>query len=91
MMMAIEGPGLSYVRVDDADTNTNLGRALVLAREIEGLLDDPAAGQTGQTGREASAGPPPSSRMARAMAASLAGELEAVVRGARGARANGSA
>ena len=87
-MMAIEGPGLSYVRVDDADTNTKVGRALRLAREIEGLLDEPAAGQTGE---EASAKPPPSSRMARAMAASLAGELEAVVRGTRGPRANGAA
>jgi len=58
----------------------NLSRALKLAQEIEQLLDGHASGNS--TDRA-----PPSCRMASAMAASLAGELESLVR----VRKNGAA
>ncbi|MBX3185602.1 MAG: hypothetical protein KF819_01250 [Labilithrix sp.] len=75
--MALEGPQLRYGRVDDALTEDTVARALRLAREIEELLED----------TRSVVGPLPveprahSTRMARAVAASLVDELEVLVRG----------
>ena len=72
--MALDGPQLVYARKEDEPA---LARALELAREVEELLEgasstaiirDPGAHST---------------RIVRAMAASLVDELEALVRGTR--------
>lgn len=81
--MALENqqrPQLAYARVDEAQSDETLKKALDLARRLEELLEDT---------RSTAAGIPVddprthSTRMARAMAASLVDELEALVRPTR--------
>lgn len=86
--MALEGPQLVYARatddVESAGTEDTLSRALRLAREIEELLGEvPSTPAVSETLRSAH-----STRIARAMAASLIDELEAVVGVARAERKN---
>ncbi len=79
--MALEGPRLFYpLDPNLADDEPALARALRLAREVEELLQE-SGGSVGPAYSQASGAH--STRMARAMAASLVDELEAVVRGAR--------
>lgn len=74
--MALDGPRLFYpVNADLFDNEPTLAKALRLAREVEELLED-----TSSTREPTSAH---STRIARAMAAGLVDELEAIVRGAR--------
>lgn len=76
--MALGGPQLRYTRVDHGDAEETIGRALRLAHQIEELLERaPASGAAESEPRAHS------TRIARAMAASLVDELEAIVRGAR--------
>ena len=75
--MALEGPRLIYTRKDEDDSGEVLTRALRLARELEELLEETSTG-TGRDLRGAH-----STRIVRAMAASLVDELEAITRGAR--------
>lgn len=94
--MALEGPQVRYARVDDVQMEDTLAKALELAREIEDLLEDTRslAGTTrgpfvsaedgGQGERNSS------TRMARAIAASLVDELEGVTRGSQKTRAASS-
>ena len=70
--MSLEGPELRYTRSED-----RVARALRLAREIEGLLEE--APQSAPPGSARSS----SSRMASAVAASLVSELEALAAGAK--------
>jgi hypothetical protein len=78
--MALEGPQVRYSRIEGTETDRRedgVAKALRLAREVEDLLDEApsvAAGSEHAT---------TSTRMARAMAASLVDELEALVRGSR--------
>ena len=73
--MALEGPRLIYARKED----DVLTRALRLAREVEELLEvTSSAAAVGPDLRGAH-----STRIVRAMAASLVDELEAIVRGTR--------
>jgi hypothetical protein len=75
--MALEGPQLRFIRVEEG--KDSLERALELMRQVEDLLESaPTASRDGA--RMASAGTH-STRIARAMAASLVDELEALVRG----------
>lgn len=74
--MALEGPHVIYARREDEPALT---RALRLAREVEELLDE-KAGAAGPRQHEAGAH---SSRIARAMAAGLVDELQALLRGTR--------
>lgn len=76
--MALEGPRLIYTRnVDSDDTAEKLHRALRLAREVEDLLEETSSSRSAQlTGAH-------STRIVRAMSASLVDELEAIVRGTR--------
>lgn len=87
--MALEGPQLRYARVDvdegatTASSEDALARALRLARTVEEILEDtrsarPASVSAGGGSADAAH----STRMARAVAASLVDELEALVRGA---------
>lgn len=77
--MALEGPSLRWVRVDDnSDAGGTLSRALRLAREVEELLEESPSESAPDSARAAH-----STRIARAMAASLVDELEALVRSAR--------
>lgn len=79
--MALEGPSIRWVRSDDTTTETGGGavaRALRLAREVEELLAESPASDAPDSARTAH-----STRIARAMAASLVDELEAIVRSAR--------
>jgi len=89
--MALEGPQLRFVRVEDG--RDPLERALELMRQVEDLLEEaPTASRDASRdgGRDATreglgafgAGAH-STRIARAMAAGLVDELEALVRGAR--------
>jgi hypothetical protein len=79
--MALEGPSLRYVRADEnVEPGNAHSRALRLAREIEELLDEAPPSEGTDSTRAAH-----STRMARAMAASLVDELEALVRSARAA------
>ncbi|MDB4936040.1 MAG: hypothetical protein JWP87_3012 [Labilithrix sp.] len=81
--MALEGPQLCYARVDDAHSEDTLKKALDLARRIEELLEE-----TRSVSGESHAAPVEhstharthSTRMARAMAAGLVDELDALVR-----------
>lgn len=57
-------------------------RALELARELESLLEETASMAPASL-REGPPSSPTSTRMARAMAAGLVDELEALVRGSR--------
>ena len=82
--MALEGPSLRYVRADEnIEPESTHSRALRLAREIEELLEEAPPSEAADSSRATH-----STRMARAMAASLVDELEALV---RSARPNGSA
>lgn len=79
--MALEGPSLRYVRADDnAEAGSAHSRALRLAREIEELLEEAPPSEGAESSRATH-----STRMARAMAASLVDELEALVRSTRAA------
>jgi hypothetical protein len=77
--MALEGPRLIYTRSGD-ETTDKLHRALRLAREVEELLEDTSSTKNPDMGGVQS------TRIVRAMAASLVDELEAFVRGARKSR-----
>lgn len=78
--MALEGPSLRYVRTEETtEPGSALARALRLAREVEELLDASSASEAVPDSSRAVH----SSRIARAMAASLVDELEAIVRSAR--------
>ena len=72
--MALDGPQLVYTRKEDEPALT---RALELAREVEELLE---GASSPPTIRDPGAH---STRIVRAMAASLVDELEALVRGKR--------
>ncbi len=73
--MALEGPRIVYTRKED-DTADVLSRALSVARELESLLEKTATGAAAlRMGN--------STRIVRAMAASMIDELEALVRGVR--------
>lgn len=77
--MALEGPRLFYpLSTDLTEGDATLARALKLAREVEDLLEERTATSDG-----ADASGAHSPRIARALAASLVDELEAIVRGAR--------
>ncbi len=77
--MALEGPSLRWVRVNETnDGGDTLARALRLAREVEELLEASPSEAAPDSARAAH-----STRIARAMAASLVDELEAIVRSAR--------
>jgi len=75
--MAFEGPQVRYARVDDARADDTLKRALELARQIEALLEETRSVATPALGLERAT----STRMARAIAASLVDELDAITRG----------
>jgi hypothetical protein len=70
--MALEGPRLIYTRKEEDESGDVLARALGLARQVEDLLEE-----TGDLRGSSS------TRIVRAMAASLVDELEAIVRGKR--------
>lgn len=72
--MAFEGPQLAYARKEDEPA---LVRALQLARELEGLLEQASSATAN---REVSRGAH-STRIVRAMAAGIVDELEVLVRG----------
>jgi hypothetical protein len=74
--MALEAPQLAYARQEDERT---LDLALRLAREVEELLEETSSMAAGSDTMSSAH----STRIVRAMAASLVDELEAVVRGAR--------
>jgi hypothetical protein len=77
--MALEGPKVVYARKEDESA---LARALRLAREVEELLEiasSTALGRDALNGAHSTH----STRIVRAMAASLVDELEGMVRGAR--------
>ncbi len=74
VIMSLEGPQLRFVRVDDA--RDPLDRALDLMRQVEDLLE-----QAPTPSRDGRSPGTHSTRFARAMAASLVDELEALVRG----------
>lgn len=94
--MALEGPQIHFVRNNEAMTSDErLTEALELARQLEELLEETGTtpppsmrdGRDGRDGHDGRDGPPSSAsstRMARAMAAGLVDELEALVRGSRG-------
>lgn len=73
--MSLEGPQIRYARVDDSE-DMKVTRALELSRQIELLLESIPESTTGAGLARAQ-----STRMARAMAASLVDELEGLVRG----------
>lgn len=73
--MALEGPRVIYARKDD-ETADVLSRALSVARELESLLEKTEKTTSGVRGGS-------STRIVRAMAASMIDELEALVRGVR--------
>jgi hypothetical protein len=75
--MALEGPRIVYTRTED---ETPLARALRLMREVEELLED-ASSDASPNPNEAH-----STRIARALAASLVDELQSVDRQGRRSR-----
>lgn len=75
--MALEGPRLVYTRKEE-DSADVLTRALNLARQLEEMLSET---RSTAPGREI--GGAHSTRIVRAMAASLVDELDALVRGTR--------
>ena len=83
--MALEGPSLRFARMDEtmmhgaegASVDPTIARALRLAREVEELLAKPSLGVAADPASSRAAH---SSRIARAMAASLSDELEALLR-----------
>ena len=94
--MALEGPSLRFARTNEtmmhaaeaATYDPTIARALRLAREVEELLAKPSLGVAADPASSRAAH---SSRIARAMAASLADELEALARSLPASRKNGSA
>lgn len=75
--MALQGPDLRKGMLFDFETDADpVERALVLAREIEQLLEDAPTSSRGATRSQ-------SSRIARAISASLVDELEALAYGRR--------
>lgn len=78
--MALEGPHLVYARVEDLLAQDTMKRALELARKVEELLEETRGAAAGAPASDSSRH---STRMARAMAASLVDELEAIVRPTR--------
>lgn len=75
--MALQGPDIRKTSLFDFETECDpVERALVLAREIEQLLEDAPTSSRGATRAQ-------SSRIARAMSASLVDELEALAFGRR--------
>lgn len=84
--MALEGPAIRYSRPDELLSETPVARALRLAREVEELLAESHASSDGPDSSRTH-----STRMARAMAASLVDELEALVPRPGAARKSGSA
>lgn len=76
--MALEGPRLVYVRKDDGSEDV-LTRALDLARQVEELLEETSSVPSATNWKSGAH----STRIVRAMAASLVDELEAIVRGTR--------
>ncbi len=80
--MALEGPQIHFVRTEDRDGR--LAEALELARRLDELLEEAhSVPPPSRQGPGASASASASTRMARAMAAGLVDELEALVRGSR--------
>ena len=78
--MALEGPRLFYsLNTDIGEDEPALARALRLAREVEELLEETSSVAPGYD----SASGAHSTRIVRAMAASLVDELQAIVRGSR--------
>jgi hypothetical protein len=77
--MALEGPQLVYARNENEEPA--LARALRLAQEVEELLEETPSVPDGEGTSGAR-----STRMVRAMAASLVDELEALARGSRKSR-----
>lgn len=77
----LSGPQLRYSRLDEATTDDTLAKALELARKIEELLEETRSAPGTVEDRWAQSAR--STRMARAMAASLVDELEVLVRPAR--------
>ena len=81
--MALGGPQIHFVRDSESMTaDERLAEALELARQLEELLQE--TGTIPPSMREGPPSSPSSTRMARAMAAGLVDELEALVRGSRG-------
>jgi len=76
--MALEGPRLVYVRKEDGSEDV-LTRALDLARQVEELLEETSSVPSATNWKSGAH----STRIVRAMAASLVDELEAIVRGTR--------
>lgn len=77
------GPHLRYARVEDVVQHGTLTSALELARKIEELLEDTRSLMPPPPGPQVHDPRAHSTRMARAMAASLVDELEALVAPAR--------
>jgi hypothetical protein len=73
----VSGPQLRYSRLDDAPASDSLTQALALARQIEELLEETRSVVSPLDQLQASTH---STRMARAMAASLVDELEVLAR-----------
>jgi hypothetical protein len=80
--MALEGPQLRYARMDDSHSEDTLKKALELARKVEELLEDTRS-LAGEATAPLEDPRTHSTRMARAMAAGLVDELDALVRPAR--------
>lgn len=74
--MALEGPRLVYTR-NSEESEDKVRRALRLAREVEDLLEETSSEKSPDVNSARS------TRIVRAMAASLSDELEAIVRGSR--------
>ena len=79
----VGGPQLRYSRPDDAPSPDRLTEALDLARRVEELLEDTRSISGSGLGDHRLEASTHSTRMARAMAASLVDELEVLVRPAR--------
>lgn len=77
------GPHLRYARASDVLQADSLSRALELAHQIEELLEDTRSIMAPTPAPQAHDPRAHSTRMARAMAASLVDELEALVAPAR--------
>ena len=77
----LSGPQLRYSRLDDVPAGDVLVKALELARQVEELLEDTRSSAVIAEDPRLHAAH--STRMARAMAASLVDELEVLVRPAR--------
>ena len=79
------GPQIHFVRDNESMTaEERLAEALELARQLEELLQETGTIPPSMREGPPSSRAPGSTRMARAMAAGLVDELEALVRGSRG-------